>query len=363
MVNDMSKRQKEYCLYISLIVLIAFLVFFFSFKDNGVVILATLQQLDFKLFLVAVCAILLYHIIVGYILRLFAQFYKENYSMKEGLQNALIAALFHGITPFASGGQFIQGYVFYKQGVDVGESASILLMDFIVYQITMVFYTLIFIVLKYTTYFKINSSLFTIALLGFAINFVVIIGLLLLAHSYKLHSWLCSKGIYFLAKWKLIKNPEASIKQFNEYLSKFKVELARLSNKKSLIFKVVLANILRLTLYFVIPYLCALALQVEIPFSYVMDVIALSSFVSMVNSFIPLPGASGGSEGAFTIMFSGLMSRANVISTMLLWRFITYYMILMIGALMFVRFNKAKPIREIEEELYENRLCRQPQFR
>lgn len=352
----MNKRQKEYCLYISLIVIIAMIVFFLAFKENGNAILTIFSQLDFKLFLLAIGAILLYHLIVGYIISLFARFYKKEYTLKEGYQNALIAALFHGLTPFSSGGQFIQGYVFYKQGIDVGESASVLLMDFIVYQITMVFYTLIFIILKYTSYFQINSSLFTVALFGFLINFTIIIGLIVLARSNTLHSWLCSKGIYFLAKWKLIKNPEATIAQFNEYLSKFKIELARLSCKKSLIIRVVLANILRLTLYFMIPYLCAIALRVEIPYNYLMDVIALSSFVSMVNSFVPSPGASGGSEGAFTIMFSGLMSRENVISTMLLWRFITYYMILIIGALEFVKFNKEKPIRKIEEELYENRV-------
>ena len=352
----MNKRQREYCLYITLIVVVALIVFFFAFKEEGATIIHTLSQLDLKLFLICMGAILLYHFMVGYILRLFAQFYKKDYSLKEGYQNALIAALFHGLTPFSSGGQFIQGYVFYKQGIDVGESASILLMDFIVYQTTMVLYTLFFIVLKYTSYFSINSSLFTVALLGFLINFIIIIGLWALARSHKLHAWLCNKGIYFLAKWKVIKKPEEVICQINEYLSKFKVEIARLSNKKSLIFKVVLANILRLTLYFVIPYLCAKALQIDIPISYVLDVIALSSFVSMVNSFVPLPGASGGSEGTFTIMFSGLMSRGNVLSTMLLWRFVTYYMILILGAFTFARFTREKPLRKIEEEIYENRV-------
>lgn len=351
----MDNRQRKYILYISLIGIVTVLVLYFSFRGNTDAVLQTLSQLRFEFLILCVVAILGYHLLVGYILQLFARFYKKDYSLKSGYTNALIAALFHGITPFSSGGQFIQAYVFYKQGIDVGESASILLMDFIVYQTTMVLYTLCFIILKYSTYFSISSSLFLLALIGFAINFCVIVGLWVLARSYKLHAWLTNKGIYILAKWKFIKNPEETVVKINSYLDKFNSEVARLANKKQLIFRVVLANILRLTIYFMMPYLCATALQIEMPFEYIIDVLALSSFVSMVNAFIPLPGASGGTEGTFMIMFSGIMSKENVICTMLLWRFVTYYFILIVGALAFARFKKNQPLRKIEEELYENR--------
>lgn len=356
MGNFMDKRQRKYLLYLAIIAIAALLVLYFSFKEDSASIMRTLRQLRIEYLLICIGIILVYHFVVGYILRLFALFYKKDYSIKEGFINALIAALFHGLTPFASGGQFIQGYVFYKQGIDVGESASILLMDFIVYQTTMVFYTLVFILLKYTTYFKVNSSLFTLALLGFLVSFVVILGLWALARWHKLHTWLTNRGIYWLAKWKIVKNPEDLIARLNAYLEKFNREVARLSNRKELITKVVLANILRLTLYYMMPFLCAKALQIDIPIAYLIDMIALSSFVSMVNAFIPLPGASGGTEGTFTVMFSGLMSRENVISTMLLWRFVTYYFILFVGAFVFAKFNKDEPIRKIEEELYENRV-------
>lgn len=350
------KKNKKYIFYLLLIIVVSIVVLYFALRNDTEAVLRVLQQLQIEYFVICIVAIMLYHYIVGYILRQFALFYKSDYTRIQGYRNALIAALFHGITPFASGGQFIQCYVFHKQGINFGESASILLMDFIVYQSTLVVYTLAFLLFRYSTYLNVNSSLFTLALLGFIINASVIIGLWLLARSYKLHRWISTKGIYILASLKIVKDPEGKIKSLNTYLEKFNVEVARLSTKKKLLFQCVLSNIMRLTLYYCMPFLCAKALQVDLPVSKLLDIIALSSFVSLVNSFIPLPGASGGAEGSYAIIFKTLMNQENVIGTMLLWRFITYYFVLIVGAIVFARFTKDKKLHEIQEELYENRV-------
>ncbi|MBE6114231.1 MAG: flippase-like domain-containing protein [Erysipelotrichaceae bacterium] len=350
------RKKREYISYIALIIVSAIIVLYCSFKDYKEDIIEVLKQITPGYLAICILAILLYHYIVGYILRQFALFYKPDYTRKAGYKNALIAALFHGITPFASGGQFIQCYVFYQQGIGISESASILLMDFIVYQSTLVVYTLVCIVLRYSTFYNVNTSIFTIALLGFIINSSIIVGLWALARSYKLHTWLSTKGIYILAKLKLVKDPNSKIERLNTYLEKFNIEVARLSTKKSLLLKSVLSNIVRLTLYYIMPYLCAKALQIDIFANSLFDIIALSSFVSLANSFVPLPGASGGAEVSFTLMFADMMVHQDVIASMLLWRFLTYYFVLFIGGVVFARFVKEKSLRKIEEELYEDRV-------
>ena len=59
----------------------------------------------------------------------------------------------------------------------------------------------------------------------------------------------------------------------------------------------------------------------------------------MITAFIPVPGASGGSEGTYALLFSYLMGNILSSSSMLIWRFTTYYLVLIIGALVFA-FNK-----------------------
>ena len=60
----------------------------------------------------------------------------NNY--KQGFTNAISGTFFNGITPFSSGGQFAQVYIFNRQGITPANSASILLMAFIVYQSVLV---------------------------------------------------------------------------------------------------------------------------------------------------------------------------------------------------------------------------------
>lgn len=72
-----------------------------------------------------------------------------------------------------------------------------------------------------------------------------------------------------------------------------------------------LINFVRLTLLYALPYVIAVLLGIHLPLSKLLDVIALSSFVTMANSFIPIPGASGGTEMMFSIVFFSIVSLSN----------------------------------------------------
>ncbi|MBR3841066.1 MAG: flippase-like domain-containing protein [Erysipelotrichales bacterium] len=348
-------RTKQYILNLTLIFTLTFIVLYFSLKDNTDEIINIFKQLNPLLLGICIVAILIYHAIVAQILTIFARFYNPNYRFKAGFKNALIAALFHGITPFASGGQFIQAYVFYEDDIDVGESASILLMDFIVYQTTLMFYTLACVMLEWKRVFS-GGSLYLLALLGFLINFLSIIGIWIVSRSIKLHKWLCENGVNIVYRLHLIKDKKSTIEKINIYLEKFNIEVKRLASKPELIIKVVVANILRLTLYFSIPILCAWTLGIPLTIDYAFESIALSAFISMINSFVPLPGASGGAEGTFVVLFATLVGRSNATCMMLVWRFVTYYFILLVGLIAYAKFKRGHKIRRIEEEIYENRI-------
>ena len=355
----MDKRTKKYIINITLIIVLSVLVIYFSMKDDFSSVVGLLAKAKMQWIVVCIGIAILYHFTVGYILREFAKLYNKDYRYKDGLVNAFIAALFHGLTPFSSGGQFVQAYVFYKQKVKVSDSASILLMDFIVYQSTLVVYTFILILARVNHIAGSKSLVFKLAFFGFMINFIVIIGLLLLAKSRKAHEFITHQGIAFMAKLKLIKHPEEKAKKINEDVMKFRTELTRLGNYKKLMFKVILANIVRLTLYNSIPYVACLALGVTLNFEGFIDIVALSSFVGMVNAFIPLPGASGGTEGTYIVMFQSIFSslpKSIGVGSMLIWRFASFHLILLIGLVVFIVFKRKQSIKKIEEEIYENRL-------
>ena len=50
-------------------------------------------------------------------------------------------------------------------------------------------------------------------------------------------------------------------------------------------------------------------------------------------SYTPLPGASGAQEGGFLLYFNGIFTEGTIGLALLVWRFFTYYIFLLIGML------------------------------
>ena len=66
----------------------------------------------------------------------------------------------------------------------------------------------------------------------------------------------------------------------------------------------------------------------HMPVASLFDFLCIQSFVLFTSNLVPLPGASGGAELAFSMYFSAyfVLGGVNKIKpAILLWRFITYY--------------------------------------
>ena len=58
--------------------------------------------------------------------------------------------------------------------------------------------------------------------------------------------------------------------------------------------------------------------------------LGLASIINLINTFLPIPGASGGSEGCYMILF-GFLGQVNASSSMFIWRFFSFYFGMIIG--------------------------------
>lgn len=321
-------------------------VLWLMLKDNFNEVSEILLKAKLGWILVIVFVALGYQAMIGAILTVLTKLSKPDYRFRDGLINAMVASFFHGVTPSASGGQFAQVYIYKKQGVPISDSAGILWMDFILYQSTMVGLVLILLILRFGYFYRNFSNLFILVLLGFLINSLVIVGLWIIAKFPRIYTWLTTSGIMIGVKLRLIKNKEKTLNNINMQLERFGKETKRLQSHRPMIITVVFLNLGRLLLYYSIPYFCAQALGIAIPMRMFIDVIALSSFVSMINAFIPIPGASGGTEATFVLMFSNLFGKIKATSCMILWRFASYYFIMLLGGIVFVTFKFVQKRKE-----------------
>lgn len=338
----MKKIFKSYTFNITLIVALTAFVVWFALKDNYKEMAQIFSQIEVRWIFVILVFVFLMNMFAGIILTRLTKLSNPHYSYKDGFVCTLVGALVSGITPSSTGGQVAQIYAFKKQGVPISDSASVLWMDFILYQTILCGLVSVLFILRFTYFFNHYSQMFIFALIGFIVNAALIVGLWAVAKFPKVYTFITTKGMQICCKLKMIKDPEKSLNNLHIQLAKFNSEILKLKGHRSLIIQCCLLHLVRLLVYYSIPFITFIALGIEVNSANFIDCLALASFVSMINAFIPIPGASGGTEITFVLMFSTLFGTLAAKTTMLVWRFMTFYLVLMLGvvAFFYIKFKK-----------------------
>ncbi len=340
-----KKFNKKHLINMLIIVILESVVVYLTFKGNEKLSLNVLMKLSPFWVVVSFGLMAIYFILDGVNLYTFGKLYNKNYTYKQGFINSICGTFFNGITPFSSGGQFAQVYIFNKQGIVPTNSASILLMAFIVYQSVLVTFTALIMIFRYKIYKNIYLNFFSLAILGFVINVCVIGGLFLGSKSKRLQNFLCNSVVKFLYKIKIVKNYKETSDKISNSLTNFRTELANLQNNKMVLIKSSLINLSKLLIVYSIPFFAAMALNLDIPFIKILSFIEICSFVYMITAFVPIPGASGGSEGVYYMLFSPILGKIGTPVTLLIWRFMTYHLGVIIGG---ITFATNKEINRLE---------------
>lgn len=306
----------------------------FALKDNYQEVMNAIGKISPLGLVVILSWGILFTCVWGLAYKVLARKYVKNYTWWDGIVVAFTGTFFSGITPSSTGGQFGQAYILKKQGIDYSDGASLLWADFIIYQTTMMMYVTILFLLKFS-YYAHQSAWFTIILAGYVVNILVILFLYTMALFPTVYISLAHRLAGLLSHFRFIKNPQHMIESWTVQMTSFTREIKKLSRDRTVILQCAGINFVRLTMLYMLPFVIARFMHIDLHFSQLIDVIALSSFVYMANSFIPIPGASGGTEVLFNIVFSTLLgSLASAV--MILWRVSTYHIILVLGGVMFM---------------------------
>ncbi len=332
------KQNRKYLINILLVALFGGGAIYFTIDSDFTSVMQAL--VNASPIWVVICLLLMVwtYICDGYTLYCFARLHNKEYKMSQGIRNAMTGILWCGITPFASGGQFAQVFVFNKQGVRPSQSASILLMAFIVYQSILVLFTSVVMLFRLTHYSAIYSDFLYLSLIGFTVNTAVIVSLFIAAKSKRAQRFVTNNVLLFLSKIKVVKNFGDAKAKANARIDDFRHELTTLQKRKKLLIQTSIISAVKLFILYSIPYFVAKALHIEVHDVVFLDFVGLSAFIFLITSFIPIPGASGGSEGVFALLFGPVFGLATA-PALLLWRFITYYIGIFIGGFVFL-FSK-----------------------
>ena len=213
------------------------------------------------------------------------------------------------------------------------DSTNISIECFITYQISLVTLGLIAIISnRLFNLYPSNSILAKLVTIGFIMNLLVIVGLFVLTFARRLSKTLLNLIIKLLTKLKLVKDKEKTMDRFSNYLSEFHSGAKiLLSNKKKFVGCIVLQFISLISLY-LIPFV--LIIGAHITYVNPLVVIVTSAYVMLIGAFVPIPGGTGGLEYGFVAFFSNFIIGSGLNAIMLVWRFITYYFGMILGAIL-----------------------------
>lgn len=349
-----KKSIKNICNIILLVGLTCFALWF-ALKDDYQSVIDNIKSIPLTWVLIISTTGIIYYCLQGVILTMISRTFKKDIRWIDGIHNAFTAAFFNGVTPLG-GGQVSQTYVMKKQGIKFSDIASILWIDFIIFQSVVIGYvTLLFIL--YHDYIAASFSYFTLLIVvGYLINAFVIVSLWTMSKFPHFYEWISGKVVHLLVKIHVIKHEEIALEKWNNQLKGFTHEIQNIKNHKPLIIKALLLNILRMTLFYAVPYLVALSLGYAFDVNTLMHVLVLSACVHMLNALTPLPGDTGWTESAFIIMFSSVFTHTNAASIMILWRVATYHIILPIGGSIFLYIKSSKRYRQPDSKALKKEL-------
>ena len=318
---------------IIVLALVTCLVLYFSLKDNFNTIINEIINVNIFWLVISFLLAISFWFFKAIATTRIANIFKKDYSIKQGMRLVLETNFFHAITPFAVGGQPYEIYSLKKSKLKITEATNVSIVNFIVYQIALVLLGIIAIV--YNHHFvllKENDLLKNLVVVGFLVNFIVIVALFLLTCTKKINKILMKFIIKVLNKIHIVKNKDEKIKQFNEYLNEFHQGAKILLQDKKLFIKLIFVHFIGLISSYLIPLTLTYAMGIS---SYTgIEAIVLSSYVMLIGAFVPIPGGTGGLEYGFMTFYGSFIKGSKLNAIMLLWRFITYYFAMILGAIL-----------------------------
>ena len=234
------------------------------------------------------------------------------------------------ITPGASGGQPMQVYLMRKRGIPGGVATSALTARYFFNQMTVVLVAVALWALnrEFVEGQVGHAKLFIF--LGCLVNFATVPIVVLVTLNRPLVERIGRWGIHFLAKRRLCKSPESWEQRMMETLDHFHGSLFDLLRHPGHLLLQLAISLVEMGSLMLVPLMVYKALGLSGEPWYHLMTIAYLLFVSA--SYTPLPGASGAQEGGFLVYFGGLFPSGTLSVALLVWRFTTYYLCLILGA-------------------------------
>jgi len=319
---------------LGLIIVIAFF-FIGDFKEN----ITVFKNIDLKWFALSGICLIIFWLSESLTIYTTAKISHVNLSILQAIETNMVGQFYNSVTPFASGGQPMQILRLYRLGIDVSKATAVLMSRFLIYQSAI---TILGVFIMITFFDKMNTlpSFSILAVFGFLINSAVIFFLLIFSFSPALTKKIFDLILFFVSPFKFGKKMKKSEEKWIEKIGEFHTAMKNLGKAPLKLLLAFIFTSIQIFFFFSIPYCIYRMLEpAVVPFS---EIFSFQGILFLIISFVPVPGAGGAAEGGFYLFFKNFFSPANIAGAVIIWRIMSYYMNIFVGAPFAMKIPKKK---------------------
>ena len=339
------KMLRNVVLFLALIVF----TFWFIFKDQDInELFMVLQSADLKFVFLGILIMFGYFFMESYNVRsVLVALGDKKISMLSALKFTLIGFFFSGITPAATGGQPVEIYYMTKEKVSGANATMSLLIQLCGFQISTLSIGLVCALLNP---YLLRGSIKWFFLLGFTINGLALVLMLMAVFSRNLTEKITNWIIKKLAKFK-IKNIDMAATKIKEAIDQYAESSEFIKNHKFEFVKAILRVMIQIALYYLIPVCVYMSFGLT-KYNFI-QIFAMQAVLYTAVSGLPLPGAIGVSETIFLKIFGLAFGESLLGGAMLLSRGISFYLYMIISLIIVIinAFSKKKVVGEIDFQI------------
>ena len=258
-------------------------------------------------------------------------------SLPDGMSYVAADVYFSAITPSATGGQPVEGYLMVKDGIPAVVSTVALLTNLLLYTLSIVVIGAIGLILRPSAFLRFGTFSRILIILGAAVQVSLALLFGVLLWKKELLRRICEWGLRVLCKLHLLRNPERKREKLDRTMTNYGRVTEMIKGKRRLLCKGLLLNVAHRSAQLLVTVLCYLAGGGSLRMA--ADVFSMQCNVVLGAYCIPIPGSMGITDYMMIDGFSSLMDEGQSANLELLSRGLSFYVcVLLCGIIVLIKY-------------------------
>ncbi|HSK67940.1 MAG TPA: lysylphosphatidylglycerol synthase transmembrane domain-containing protein [Candidatus Limnocylindria bacterium] len=329
-MGKLSKERRGMLLNVGFIVLTLLLVLFLvSRAGDPAQVVGALRRINPAWLLAALGCLVTHILLEGYSLRVFFRFQGVRVTMAACTLVGLMGMFYSNVTPAATGGQPMQAYALRKRGVAFGTGYSALAVKFFCWQCALLLTGAVMWAFHEPFVRRMLGGAVWFAALGFLLNSMMVVLVILLAINRNFVRAIIIFLVNIAHRVRLVKDKAATSSRLDAALNDFHSSVNLLTGHPMQFLALFLLALMQVSAMMSVIYAVYRGFGLA-RYGY-SELITIQFMLYIAASFTPLPGASGAQEGGFYLFFRGFFPEVTIFAALLVWRFFTYYLFILLG--------------------------------